>query len=265
MDNIQDAEQAVPQGQAAPVEQVPTVQPVEVATVSEGPVETTFEELKAKKGFQSPDDLAKAYANLESHNKRVEMKTADMEKQFFPVESPRDIQPQSPASQAIQESQQALNELRKFVQTEVEPLKKDFDQRLQTELSKIELRQVMKENTDFGKYATDVKELKTRYPAMSFTEAYSFAKAMKGDSVAEAKSQAFQRGASVAQRQVAAQVAPAKGASEDKIPAQDLLQGASKRWVISPKTSPEQIARIKAEQSLIEREIFGEELKGFNR
>lgn len=38
---------------------------------------TTFDELAAKKGFNSPDDLAKAYSNLESQNKRVEVTLAD--------------------------------------------------------------------------------------------------------------------------------------------------------------------------------------------
>ena len=37
----------------------------------------TFDELAVKKGFKTPDELAKAYANLESQNKRVEVTLAD--------------------------------------------------------------------------------------------------------------------------------------------------------------------------------------------
>ena len=38
---------------------------------------TTYEELAAKKGFRSADELAKAYANLESQNSRVEATLSD--------------------------------------------------------------------------------------------------------------------------------------------------------------------------------------------
>jgi len=37
----------------------------------------TFDELAAKKGFKSPDDMAKSYQNLESQNTRVEVSLAD--------------------------------------------------------------------------------------------------------------------------------------------------------------------------------------------
>jgi hypothetical protein len=37
----------------------------------------TFDELAVKKGFKTPDELAKAYANLETQNKRVEVTLAD--------------------------------------------------------------------------------------------------------------------------------------------------------------------------------------------
>lgn len=42
--------------------------------------ETTFEKLAKKKGFSSPEDLAKAYTELESKNTRVEMDFASLVK-----------------------------------------------------------------------------------------------------------------------------------------------------------------------------------------
>ncbi|MCK4522397.1 MAG: hypothetical protein KAU20_07530 [Nanoarchaeota archaeon] len=64
--------------QPMPVQQVPE-QPVQATPQPNAPVESviTFDELAAKKGFNSPDDLAKSYVNLESQNKRVEVTLAD--------------------------------------------------------------------------------------------------------------------------------------------------------------------------------------------
>jgi hypothetical protein len=41
---------------------------------------TTFEELAQKKGYSSPNELARDYALLESHNKKVEMTNAELAK-----------------------------------------------------------------------------------------------------------------------------------------------------------------------------------------
>src|ERR1041384_7517583 len=99
MDNIQDTVQADPQGESASVEQIPDVQSNETAQESQtdsvqpesskSSDETSFEAIAAKKGFKTPDDLAKAYANLESKNTKVAMKNADLEKIFF-TESKQD-------------------------------------------------------------------------------------------------------------------------------------------------------------------------------
>lgn len=223
--------------------------------------EASFDTLAAKKGFKTPDDLAKAYANLERQNTKTSMKAAELEKAFFPQEV-RTEAPQTPTG--LKAETNAIDELRDFGKREfVEPLKQEFDQRLKTEIAKLELRQTVKDNPDFAKYAEDVKELKTKHPSMSFSEAYTFAKALKGDSLSEAKAQAYSEGAKVGYKQVAAQVAPTKAAAEDKIAATDLLQGAASRWKTTARTTPDQRARIAAEQKLVEREIFGQELKGF--
>lgn len=64
----------------APQPQMPEQQPEQKQeTVESKAVEgtITFDQLAAKKGFTSPNDLAKAYSNLESQNKRVEVTLAD--------------------------------------------------------------------------------------------------------------------------------------------------------------------------------------------
>lgn len=257
-----------PEGQTTPspdVQSAPTA-PTEAPVIAQTETETkpsdesSFESLAAKKGFKTPDDLAKAYANLERQSTKTSMKAAELEKSFFPQEARTDT-PQAPVE--LKAEKDAIDELRNFGKREfVEPLKQEFDQRLKTELAKIELRQTIKENPDFSKYADEVKELKTKHPSMSFSEAYTFAKAMKGDLVQEATAKAYSEGAKVGYKQVAAQVAPTKPVTEDKIAASDLLQGAASRWKTGTNTPADVRARIKAEQAMVERELFGQELKG---
>lgn len=65
-----------PSVQQIPVQQVPvTKQETIQSNAVEGAI--TFEELAVKKGFKSPDDLAKSYVNLESQTKRVEATLTD--------------------------------------------------------------------------------------------------------------------------------------------------------------------------------------------
>ena len=64
----------------APSQPMPEKEPEQTqVTVESKAVEgaITFEQLAAKKGFKSADDLAKSYVNLESQNKRVEVTLAD--------------------------------------------------------------------------------------------------------------------------------------------------------------------------------------------
>lgn len=258
MDNTQDPVVAPQQGEAQPtVEQMPDVQPVEVpAEPSKSSDETNFESVAAKKGFKTPDDLAKAYANLESQNTKVSMKAAELEKQFFP-DSPKTTEQRVEKAYSDDE-QKALSELRSFISREaVEPLKQEFDLKLRTELAKIELSQVIKDNPDFANYANEVKEFKSKYPDMPFREAYTFAKALKGDLVKEARAEGLRQGTWSAERQSAAQVVPSKRVTEEKIGASDLLKGAGQRWAIRQGMTPDQKNRIRAEQALAEKEIFG--------
>lgn len=252
MDNIQDTEQAVPQGQAAPAEQMPDVQSADVPAESqESSVETNFEAIAAKKGFKSPDDLAKAYANLESQNKKVEMAKADLEKMFF-TEKPKS-QPQ--VRQTLNADEQALAELDKYVGDKMTERETYLKHEFNTKLAKLELDRVIEKNPDFPKYAEDVKQFKSKYPEMSFDEAYTLSKAIKGDLQREAKSEGMKQSVASIQRQGQAQVAPEKKAAETKVEASEMLQGASRRW--TPNARGQVDPRAKAEIEMLEKELFG--------
>lgn len=250
MDNVQETVPAAAQAQTAPVTETPVVQPEGAASgVTEGPQAnasgTTFEELAAKKGFKSPDDLAKAYANIESHSTKVAQEKSELEKLFF--QQPTQPEPKQPDD--------ALAELDRFVSEKLSEKEKQLEHKFETKLAKLELEKVIEKNPDFQKYASDVKDIKVRFPNMSFSEALLLAKAQKGSLVAEAKSQALKEAVEVVQRQSQAQVAPEKTAAENKVTAQDLLQGASKRW------TPDRVGKIsdraRAEIELLEKELFG--------
>lgn len=248
MDNDQVVDQVAPEGQTTPTEQSPTVQPDGATSEGEeAPKGTTFQELAAKKGWNSPDDLAKAYRELESHSTKVSQKASDLEKEFFSKQ-------ESSPSQTLPDDA-ALQELDKFVNQrvskEIQAIRAEFQDRE----ARRELREVMDKNQDFGKYAKDIKEIKTQYPNMSFNDALLFAKAQKGDLVKEATSKAFQQKTETVQKQMAAQTVNPKQSKESAVGAQDMLTGASKRWAPKPFNAPDQRAVSEIEQ--IEKELFG--------
>ena len=248
MDNIQDSV-AAPTGEAQqPVEQMPNVQ-ADGATseVKEASTETTFNELAAKKGWKTPDDLAKAYANLEGHSTKTSQEKSELEKAFF------NAKPNEQTSVATDDV--ALQELDKFVNQRVTNEISKIRAEWQDRESRRELRDTIDKNPDFGKYAQDVKELKSKYPGMPFDEAYTVAKALKGDLATQAKAEGMKLSVEAVQRQTAAQVAPEKKGAENKIAATDLLQGAGKRWTADNRGHVDH--RAHAEIEMVERELFG--------
>src|SRR5689334_7741091 len=96
MDNIQDPSTTAPgQGQAAPAPvQVPKTDAGSVSTPSgtvvgatpAAPAQAPAEAFQMPEKFQgkSPEEIAKSYVELESHNKKVEMERASLEKMFAP-------------------------------------------------------------------------------------------------------------------------------------------------------------------------------------
>lgn len=255
MDNIQGSETVVPEGQTTSETQMPSVQ-TDGATSEgqEAPTGTTFQELAAKKGWNSPDDLAKAYRELESHSTKISQKASDLEKEFFSK------QESSPSQQPTEDA--ALQELDKFVNERVKKEVQAIRSEWQDREARRELREVMDKNQDFGKYASDIKNIKGQYPNMSFSDAYLFAKAQKGDLVAEATSKAFQTKTEAVQRQSAAQVASPKQGKESNIGVSDVLRGASKRW--APKAWGQPDSRAVSEIEQVEKELFGRVLQKTN-
>src|SRR3990167_2044891 len=251
MDNDQVVDTVVPEGQTTPTEQSPSVQSDDATSQGqEAPEGTTYQELAAKKGFKSADDLAKAYANLEGHSTKVSQDKAKLEREFF---SPKQSQVREPLPVVPEE--QALNELDKFVKertkSELQQIRAEFKERE----DRRELRDTIEKHSDFGKYASDVKELKRQYPDMPFSDALLMAKAQKGDLATEARRQGATESAQVQARQAGAQVATAKSVKESKVGVSDLLQGAGDRWK-APKSgvhSQQAIAEIEA----VEKELFG--------
>lgn len=248
MDNDQVVDQVVPEGETTPTEQSPTVQSDGATSQGEeAPKGTTFQELAAKKGWKSPDDMAKSYREIESHSTKVSQKASDLEKEFFNRE------PSAPSQQMPDDA--ALQELDKFVNERVKKEVQAIRSEWQDREARRELREVMDKNQDFGKYAKDVKELKTQYPNMSFGDALLFAKAQKGDLQSEATSKAMQTKTEAVVKQMAAQVTTPKQGKESPVGAQDMLQGASKRWAPKTYAAPDQRAVSEIEQ--IEKELFG--------
>lgn len=263
MDNVQDTAIA-PLGQAEPVAQAPevksevpaSVEPTAVAVEPTQPSdETSYETVAAQKGFKSPDDLAKAYVNSQRLATKASMKAAELEKQFFPDQK---VEVQAPMRQIPQpaEEEKAIQELDRFVNERTQKAKAEAEQFFKTELAKIELRSVIKDKPDFANYANEIKDLKSRYPGMSFEEAYTFAKAVNGASVQEARTDGMKQGAAYLQKQSAAQVLPAKPVSEDKIPTSDLIKGSGSRLAVRQGDSAAVIQKKMQERQLIEQQLL---------
>lgn len=127
----------------------------------DAPEGTTFADLAAKKGFASPDDLAKAYANLETHNKRVEMTAADILKEISPVPAQAPVAPPQPVSP----DDAAINIVKSIVQSETRPLQQQ-----------IELQNLFMKNPDAVQYAPGLAKAVKENPGISWEGAYKIAK-----------------------------------------------------------------------------------------
>lgn len=211
--------------------------------------ESAFEQLAAKKGFKSPDDLAKSYEALEAKSTKDAQEKADQQKLFF--EEKQETPPEG------NDSNDQLKELGGFVDERLERQKTELEGKFKQELSKIELQSVIKENPDFGTYAQEVKDIRTKYPGMGFQEALTFAKAQSGAIAQEAKSEALTQASQGAEAQAQAQVAPVKVGTESKPDVADNLKSAN--W--TPDKSGRASDRAVAEIEQIEKELFGEVLQ----
>lgn len=125
---------------------------------------TTFEELAAKKGWQSPDELAAAYANLEAQNKRVEMSLSDVIKarQEAVVQEPETLD-----TTGVETQEDAMKLLDKFVSKKIRPLE-----------DRLALQNLLmnKETADAGQYLDRMAAIVRKEPNISWETAYKTAK-----------------------------------------------------------------------------------------
>lgn len=237
--------------------QAPEEQPAEepVASPVSESAPSAYDTLAQKKGFKTPDDLARSYEELESHNKKVEMDSAKLEKMFFDKSreaSPAPVEPPKPTAN------DPIQELDAFVNERVTKRDAEIRREVKKELERRDLREVMKEHKDFAEFAPAVKDLKDKYPDMPFTEAYTLAKASSGgfSKDAQVKAEAVLK---VREQQASAQTAPPKASEESNIAPDDVLKGAGKRWTPGYQAGPSEQAVREIEQ--IERELFGKTLE----
>lgn len=171
-DPLKAAVAAATHGQApqAPASTVP--QPTQNANIqAQAPVQspsaptgTTFADLATKKGWTSPDDMAKSYAELESHNKRVEMTAADVIKLVNEGKTVPNSAP-LPAPVATTPDTQAIEIVRAIAQDTVRPLQQQ-----------VELQQLFLNNPDAKDYAAGIAEAVKTNPGISWNAAYKVAK-----------------------------------------------------------------------------------------
>src|SRR3990167_1694140 len=173
------------------------------------PQGTTFADLAAKKGFQSADDLAAAYQNLESQNKRVEMSLSELVSSRLQAQPNDEVTTEELANAQSQEA--ALKIVEKVVRKFTRPLE-----------DKLALQDLMANNQDAAQYASEMANLVKTNPGISWDVAY---KAAKFDRLAvqareEGKREAYQG----IQHKQAFTVESPKAAAKDSKPLLDLIK-----------------------------------------
>ena len=182
MDNTNEAEQAAPEteaGQAlAANQEVPESSSGETPqsgedvgteqneTPSEGQSQEAEEKLLAGK-FKSQEDLEKAYKELESHNKKVEMERSDLEKLFVEKETDSTPVDDAPTKESPKgEIDNALEQL--------EPkLAETVSKMLAKPLAKLEVQDMLnKYGDDFKAKAKQVAEKQKHNPSLSMEDAF---------------------------------------------------------------------------------------------
>lgn len=170
MDNTQDLATGAPsQGQAPAQEQVPTTVPSDAnAQPNVAPAEgqVTEGEGMILGKFKSQEDLVKAYQELESHGKKVEMERAELERLYVEqaTKAPTVTAPESPATGGEQED--PMNVLKKAVREENERL-------LSPVIARFELKDMFdKYGSSFGAVAKQVIEYRNAHPTIPLEAAY---------------------------------------------------------------------------------------------
>ena len=177
-----------------------------------GEPSTTFEELAAKKGFKSADDLAKAYANLESQNTRVEMGLSEL------IKLRSEGQPQEESviePENIQSNEDALKVVERFIKKHTQPLEDKF-----------ELQNLFMSSPDAKNYAPAMAQIVKTRPNISWADAYKLAKfdSLEKNSREAGRREAYQN----IERKESATAAPARPtAARDTRPVDELIKDKS--------------------------------------
>lgn len=150
----------------------------ETAKQKAGEKTITYEELAAKKGFRSPDDLAASYANLESQNKRVEVTLAEAIKA-------REQLPQDFTDEEVSQVQEA-----KTQDEAIKIVNRLIDKRVRATEDKWEYQMYLMQNPDDRNYASDAIRIVKENPGIKWETAF---KAAKADALSQAMKEAQTR------------------------------------------------------------------------
>lgn len=212
-----------PVGQAATppdgnqVQPAPAQDPVQPNPANAGqvqPAPITFAELARQKGFNTPDDLAKSYAELESHTSRVSMGLSELisiRQQSQPQETPA-FDPSK-----VETTEDAMKIISGIVAKQTQPLQ-----------DKLELQDLFFNHPDTRTLAPKMAEIVKDNPGIKWSIAYQ---AAKSDALESAHNTAREQGRqeayqNIQQKQnVAAQ--PARPAVTNTRPIQEIIADRS--------------------------------------
>ncbi|HDY68428.1 MAG TPA: hypothetical protein ENH85_11630 [Candidatus Scalindua sp.] len=186
----------VPVPQTPPVEELGTEPPKATPQViPSGTTEKTitFDKLAEKKGFRSPDDLATAYANLESQNKRVEVTLADA------IEARQETEPKPDESiDSVDDDTDALKIVDSRIKREVRSLGDTMDYKLH-----------LIQTPDDQQYAAEAIKIVRENPGIKWATAFEAARSRYTESqVQQARDEAKNEAYSSIENKQNAQVIP---------------------------------------------------------
>jgi hypothetical protein len=161
--------QAIPQapGMEQPVGQAPQVNPVQAPVVQGEEQGTTFQDIMAKKGFKSPDELAKAYQNLESFATKQSMDLADLVQAKLGAD-PSQVTPVQPNGQNNYAPEEAIGIVQSMIQQAIAPMRE-----------KLEVQEAFKDPSDF-QFASQVAEMVKQNPSIPWKVALDAVKFRQG-------------------------------------------------------------------------------------
>ncbi len=176
------------------------------------PTGTTFDELAAKKGFKSPEDLAKAYMNLEAQNTKVTMSLADLAKSRDDAQT--HIANESSQNVRVETQDDAMKVVENIVRKATRPLE-----------DKLALQDLLLRNPDVKDYASEMAKVVKDNPGVTWETAYKAAKfdALQRTSVEKGRQEAYQ----TMQQKQSVNVAPARPKASNQQSLENLVKDRS--------------------------------------